>query len=468
TNQLNNLETVDLQALKTNQVAALTTNQLVSMPTAQLNILTTDQVAALTTGQVVGLSTNQLNNLETVDLQALKTSQIVALTTNQLANLLTAQLNALATAQVAALTTGQVASLSTNQVSNLETVDLIALTSSQIAALTTTQISLGLTTAQIEVLTSTQVCALTSNQIAALTTDQIPHVPFQYTPIILDLNGDGINTLNISSGVQFDLNATGQKISTGWVGQGDGLLVMDRNHDGVINDGGELFGSATDLGDGQKAVNGYEALRPLDTNGDGVISNADEGFADLKVWDDGNADGVSQAAELKTLASLGIASLDLTASPSSEINNGNWVGLTSGYVKVDGTSHDMADVWFITNESNTANPAEQTTVVGVEQGLRTKVTDLAQAISSFDDSQFSLTNNNVSSMASILSSQASVSESQVAAVNVGGMVDTLKQFDANGNLIVNSVQTPNLLQTGVNGPSLVNAQDPDKNGFLAS
>lgn len=82
---------------------------------------------------------------------------------------------------------------------------------------------------------------------------------------------------------------------------------MDRNHDGQINNGTELFGTATQLANGQRAGNGYAALAEMDTNHDGKISAADAGWKDLQVWVDANHDGKVEAGELKTLHQLGIA-----------------------------------------------------------------------------------------------------------------------------------------------------------------
>ena len=112
---------------------------------------------------------------------------------------------------------------------------------------------------------------MSTTQIAALVTLS--------TPIILDLDGNGVQTMSYSSGVKFDLFAQGQEVQTGWVSSGDGLLVLDRNHDGQINDGSELFGSSTTLASGAKAEDGYQALSELDSNLDGVISQEDEGFS---------------------------------------------------------------------------------------------------------------------------------------------------------------------------------------------
>jgi hypothetical protein len=75
-------------------------------------------------------------------------------------------------------------------------------------------------------------------------------------PLILDLNGDGIKTTSVSGGVCFDSNADGFAEETGWITPGDGLLCMDRNGNGIIDDGKELFGNETILANGQKAANG--------------------------------------------------------------------------------------------------------------------------------------------------------------------------------------------------------------------
>jgi hypothetical protein len=174
--------------------------------------------------------------------------------------------------------------------------------------------------------------------------------------LILDLDGNGIRTRDLSAGVLFDLHADGTKVATGWVGQGDGLLALDRNHDGVIGDGSELFGTSTASAangagngagnGGAKARDGFAALADIDGNGDGVIDRQDALFGDLRVWVDANADGVSQSGELKSLDALGIASMALGATKTSELDNGNWIGLRSSYNGVDGSVNQMADVWF--------------------------------------------------------------------------------------------------------------------------
>jgi hypothetical protein len=170
------------------------------------------------------------------------------------------------------------------------------------------------------------------------------------TPLLLDLNGDGIHTVGLSAGVVFDINANGTLHRTGWGDGTDGFLVLDLNGDGVINDGRELFGSGTRLPNGTQAADGYAALAQYDANHDGVIDANDAVFAKLKVWVDADTDGTTDAGELKTLAELGIASLNLNALNAKGNENGNSVILQSSWKDVNGVSHSLADWTFHTDD----------------------------------------------------------------------------------------------------------------------
>ena len=228
------------------------------------------------------------------------------------------------------------------------------------------------------------------------------------------LTGAGVQTSAIDKGVQFDLGATGTKLNTGWIAGGDGLLALDRNGDGIINDGSELFGSGTTLANGKRAADGYAAMAELDTNGDGTIDVKDGKFAELRVWVDGNADGVSQADELKSLADLGITKLNLDVKESLTGNNGNVIGATSTYETTDGATHAAADVWFA--------------VSPVQQQLNSNVSGLSQALSAFSHSE------TVSSGAKL----------EVPGQGVGGNVAqlaaALNQFDADTKPTLNGTQ----------------------------
>jgi hypothetical protein len=177
----------------------------------------------------------------------------------------------------------------------------------------------------------------------------------QFTsPLVMDLNGDGVQTLNMTDGVMFDLQASGQKSAVGWVSRGDGLLVMDLNSDGQITSGAELFGNHKLLANGSKAQDGWQALSELDSNGDGQISAADADFAKLLVWVDANSDGVSDAGELQSLAEHGIVSINLGADQTRVAQNGNYLQGFSSYSRTDGTSHEIVDAWLEEASTNVA------------------------------------------------------------------------------------------------------------------
>ena len=93
---------------------------------------------------------------------------------------------------------------------------------------------------------------------------------------------------------------------TGWVGAGEGLLVLDRNLNNIADSGKELFSN----GMVSDAAKGVRSMAWVDANADGVIDASDPVFAALSIWQDANQDGVQDASETHSLASLGITQLD--------------------------------------------------------------------------------------------------------------------------------------------------------------
>jgi hypothetical protein len=139
-----------------------------------------------------------------------------------------------------------------------------------------------------------------------------------WSPIIFDLDDDGFNLTDADHGVNFDLNADGQRDRIAWTRSAgsDAWLCRDRNGDGVIGDGRELFGNFTPLANGSRAPNGFVALAEFDTpalggNGDGQLDARDQVWQTLRLWIDANHDGISQPNELLTLADAGVQSIDL-------------------------------------------------------------------------------------------------------------------------------------------------------------
>jgi len=137
------------------------------------------------------------------------------------------------------------------------------------------------------------------------------------------------------------------------VGKDDGLLVLDRNHNGQIDNGSELFGNNTPLTNGQKATNGFAALAELDTNHDGKIDAQDAAFADLRVWKDADSDGISQPDELLTLTEAGVTSISTGYTASTLVDaNGNAHEQTGSFTRTDGTNAAIDDVWFKVNQTH--------------------------------------------------------------------------------------------------------------------
>ena len=123
-------------------------------------------------------------------------------------------------------------------------------------------------------------------------------------PLILDLDGDGIETVDIeSSNIYFDNDGDFFAERTGWLSGDDGFLALDHNENGKIDDISELFGNV--------GLSGFAELAQFDLNNDGRIDIADVIYADLKVWQDHNQDGASSDDEITSLSDLGIISISL-------------------------------------------------------------------------------------------------------------------------------------------------------------
>jgi Ca2+-binding RTX toxin-like protein len=173
----------------------------------------------------------------------------------------------------------------------------------------------------------------------------------QASPIVVDLDGDGIELVALAqSNVVFDVDGDGIAERTAWVGRDDGLLVQDLGNDGIIADASEIFGTTprgrggVDTGDFRS---GFDDLAQFDSDGDGKISSADARFGELKIWRDANQDGVSDASELKTLTEVGIQSLDLNyVRLNRPLSDGNTLFDRSRATRSDGTTVEVSDVFF--------------------------------------------------------------------------------------------------------------------------
>ncbi|HYC60388.1 MAG TPA: hypothetical protein VEK79_12565 [Thermoanaerobaculia bacterium] len=131
-----------------------------------------------------------------------------------------------------------------------------------------------------------------------------------YTPIVLSLRGRYRMT-SAAEGVLFDIDSDGTAEQIAWTDPNSdvGFLALDRNNNGTIDSGAELFGNSTALTNGGAALNGFEALADLDSNHDGRIDAADPSWQQLLLWLDTNHDGASTAAELVPIPSSEVSAI---------------------------------------------------------------------------------------------------------------------------------------------------------------
>ncbi len=177
-------------------------------------------------------------------------------------------------------------------------------------------------------------------------------------PLVIDLGAEGITLRSIENGVNFDLDNNGFAEKTAWIGNEDGFLALDRNGNGVIDNGGELFGDQVILSDGSQSASGFEALSDVDGNQDGVINSQDEVFNQLLVWIDANHSGTSECDELKSLSAHCIISISLDHTEISLVDDetGARIAETS-LVEISNAGNienvEISEFWFPIDSSDT-------------------------------------------------------------------------------------------------------------------
>ncbi len=170
--------------------------------------------------------------------------------------------------------------------------------------------------------------------------------PVGVDPILVDLNGDGIiGTTSVENGVYFDHEKDCFAEHSAWVDKNDGILIIDKNNNGKLDNGNEIFGDNYVKSNGQKATNGFDALRDLDSNNDGIISTDDAEFSNIKI--------LKGDRTLLTLEEAGIVSISLKSTAKNMVDENENTLVSSGtFVKEDGTIGNLGDFNLVVDKMN--------------------------------------------------------------------------------------------------------------------
>lgn len=164
-------------------------------------------------------------------------------------------------------------------------------------------------------------------------------------PVVLDLNQNGVELISLDeSRALFDMSGTGFRQRTAWVAPSDALLAIDYNDDGVIKERKEI--NFVDWTNNPNLTDMEALALAFDTNKDGRLDSADADFSKFRVWQDKNADGVSDAGELLTLTQAGIKSIDLKTTKMNWSRGANSISGLGSYTKLDGSQGLLSDSAF--------------------------------------------------------------------------------------------------------------------------
>jgi Ca2+-binding RTX toxin-like protein/LysM repeat protein len=183
------------------------------------------------------------------------------------------------------------------------------------------------------------------NKFVKVALDAIEYAMSFESPLVLDLDGDGIELSHVfDNAVFFDIDNDGHGEKIGWVKPDDAHLAIDVNGNGQIDNITELYGD--------DVMPAFKKLALHDSNKDGIIDAHDHDFNKILVWRDLNQNGVSEPGELKTLAETGIASISLDEKKVEEYNQDNLITGTSIFTWKDGRTGTVADVHYINDQVN--------------------------------------------------------------------------------------------------------------------
>jgi hypothetical protein len=197
------------------------------------------------------------------------------------------------------------------------------------------------------------------------------------SPILIDIAGDGFRLTSWTDGVEFAPRPGFHPSARAWteVNSDDAWLVLDRDGDGVINDGSEMFGDATPQTRpaGGTLRNGFLALAQHDDDSNDAIDETDAVFSELRLWQDADHDGVSQPSELHTLPDLGVAGISLAYAEAREVDqHGNAFRYWARVYGTAGSPVGMTawDVWLVGVRPELVGESSRVVFAGDKDELR--------------------------------------------------------------------------------------------------
>jgi hypothetical protein len=163
-------------------------------------------------------------------------------------------------------------------------------------------------------------------------------------PIVIDLEGNGLDLINLNaSHTFFDTNGDDFLEKTGWIKSGMGLLCYDMNNDGKITQFKEISFKSWS----SKAKTDLDGLREeFDTNKDGMLDEKDELWNKFLIWQDKNANGISEIEEIKKPSNYGISGIKLNGIKNNYDVEGNEVSEITGTLR-NGNDEKIYNVYDI-------------------------------------------------------------------------------------------------------------------------